>query len=114
MQNGADYVILYQEEDFHERVMDITDGKGCDVVFDGVGKMTAMKSLQCCAKRGMMVYFGNASGAVPPIDPLLLMRQGSVMMTRPSLKDFCRTREERQMRVDELFQWIAQKKVWMH
>jgi len=73
--------------------------------------VTAKQSLKCCAVRGMLVYFGNASGAVPPIDPLALCRQGSVLMARPTKKDFCRTPKETQNRINDIFQWIAQKKL---
>jgi len=111
LQNGADRVILYKNEDFAEKVMQITQKRGCDVVFDGVGKATATKSLKCCAVRGMLVYFGNASGAVDAVDPLALCRQGSVTMIRPTLKDYMRNTEEREMRMNDVFQWIADKKL---
>jgi len=82
---GADEVILYQQEDFHEAVRRITGGRGVEVVYDSVGKATAEKSLDCLAPRGMAVLYGNASGPVAPIDPLVLSRKGSLFLTRPSL-----------------------------
>jgi NADPH2:quinone reductase len=82
---GADEVILYTQEDFLAAVKRTTGGRGVDVVYDGVGKDTAEKSLDCLAPRGMMVFFGNASGPVAPIDPLLLSRKGSLFLTRPTL-----------------------------
>jgi NADPH2:quinone reductase len=82
---GADEVILYTQEDFLEAVRRLTDGQGVNVVYDGVGKATAEKSLDCLAPRGMMVFFGNASGPVGPIDPLVLSRKGSLFLTRPVL-----------------------------
>jgi NADPH2:quinone reductase len=82
---GADEVILYTHEDFLDAVKRLTGGRGVDVVYDSVGKATAEKSLDCLAPRGMMVFFGNASGPVPPIDPLTLSRKGSLFLTRPLL-----------------------------
>jgi len=82
---GADEVILYTKEDFLEAVRRLTDGRGVNVVYDGVGKVTAEKSLDCLAPRGMMVFFGNASGPVAPIDPLILSQKGSLFLTRPVL-----------------------------
>ncbi len=82
---GADEVILYTRDDFLEAVRRLTDGKGVNVVYDGVGKATAEKSLDCLAPRGMMVFFGNASGPVDPIDPLILSQKGSLFLTRPVL-----------------------------
>jgi NADPH2:quinone reductase len=82
---GADEVVLYQQEDFLEAVRGLTGGRGVEVVYDSVGKATAEKSLDCLAPRGMAVFYGNASGPVPPIDPLVLSRKGSLFLTRPSL-----------------------------
>ena len=82
---GADEVILYTEEDFLTAVRRLTNGRGVDVVYDGVGKDTATRSLDCLAPRGMMVFYGNASGPVGPIDPLLLSQKGSLFLTRPTL-----------------------------
>jgi NADPH2:quinone reductase len=82
---GADEVILYSREDFVAATRRLTDGRGVDVVYDGVGKDTALKSLDCLALRGMMVFFGNASGPAPAIDPLLLSQKGSLFVTRPTL-----------------------------
>jgi NADPH2:quinone reductase len=82
---GADEVILYSRDDFLEGVKRLTGGRGVDVVYDSVGKATAEKSLDCLVPRGLMVFFGNASGPVPPIDPLVLSRKGSLYLTRPNL-----------------------------
>ena len=85
---GADEVILYTQEDFLEAVKRLTGGRGVAVVYDSVGKTTAEKSLDCLVPRGMMVFFGNASGPVPPIDPLALARRGSLFLTRPNLMHY--------------------------
>ncbi len=91
---GADEVIRYTERDFVAEVKRLTDGKGVRVVYDGVGKATLPKSLECVARRGTLVSYGQASGAPEPIDPLALQRQGSIYLTRPSLVHYTATREE--------------------
>jgi NADPH2:quinone reductase len=85
---GADEVILYEQEDFLEAVKRLTGGRGVDVVYDSVGKATAERSLDCLVRRGLVVFYGNASGPVPPIDPLVLLRKGSLFLTRPTLMDY--------------------------
>ena len=85
---GADEVILYRDEDIVERVKALTGGEGVDVAYDSIGKDTVEASLSCLKRRGWLVAFGSASGPAPPIDPLRLMRGGSLVMTRPSLIDF--------------------------
>jgi NADPH2:quinone reductase len=91
---GADAVILYRQEDIVDRVMALTDGEGVDVAYDSVGKDTLEASLDCLKRRGWLVTYGNASGPPPAIDPLRLMRGGSLVMTRPSLIDFTFTTAE--------------------
>jgi NADPH2:quinone reductase len=90
----CDYVINYSEEDFARRVRDITGGLGVPVVYDGVGAATFEGSLDSLALRGMLVSFGNASGAVPPFSPVLLSQKGSLFLTRPTLGHYTATREE--------------------
>ncbi len=85
---GADHVILYRDESAAERVRAITDGRGVDVVFDGVGAATWSDSLKSLRRRGLLVSFGNASGPVPPVSLLELTAAGSVFVTRPSLMDY--------------------------
>ncbi len=91
---GADHVILYREEPVAERVRAITNGRGVDVVFDGVGAATWSESLASLRRRGLLVSFGNASGPVPPISLLDLTAAGSVFVTRPSLMDYYTNRTE--------------------
>jgi len=91
--HGCDHVILYTQEDVPSRVREIT-GEGVAVVYDGVGKDTFMGSLDSLRRRGMLVTFGNASGAVPPFDPLLLSKKGSLFVTRPVLDHYSSTRAE--------------------
>ena len=86
--HGADHVLSYDEADWPERVRALTDGKGVQVAYDGVGKTTAASSMKALAKRGFLVLYGGASGPVPPIDPLALMRGGSLYLTRPTLFDY--------------------------
>jgi len=86
--HGCDHTILYREENLVERVKAITGGRGVPVVYDGVGKATWEMSLQSLAPRGMMVSFGNASGKVPPVDPVELSARGSLYLTRPTLMTY--------------------------
>jgi NADPH2:quinone reductase len=90
---GAAEVVRYDREDLLERVRALTDGRGVAVVYDGVGRATFDAGLDCLAPRGMLVLFGAASGPVPPVDPLRLMR-GSVFLTRPTLTDYVAQRSE--------------------
>lgn len=84
LDHGCDHVINYKTEDFPARVRDLTDGRGVDVVYDGVGKSTFEGSLDCLRPRGLMVSFGNASGVVTIPDITLLSRKGSLYVTRPT------------------------------
>ena len=110
-QHGCDHVIFYTREDIVRRVRAVTGGEGVAVVYDGVGKDTFMASLDCLRPRGMMVTFGNASGAVPPFDPLLLTQKGSLFLTRPKLADYTTKREELLALGDELFDVVQRGKV---
>lgn len=92
--HGCDHVINYVEEDFAARVREITNGKGVDVVYDGVGKATFEKSLDCLRQRGLMVSFGNASGVVSIPDITVLSRKGSLYVTRPTTAHYLAKRED--------------------
>jgi len=85
---GCDHIINYREENFVERVRELTDGAGVPVVYDGVGKDTFDGSLDCLRPRGMMVIFGAASGPVPPFETALLAGKGSLFLTRPTLMTY--------------------------
>jgi len=93
-QNGCDAVINYNTEDFAVRVKELTGGKGVDVVYDGVGKATFEKSLDCLRQRGLMVSFGNASGVVAIPDVTVLSRKGSLYLTRPTTAHYVSRRED--------------------
>jgi NADPH2:quinone reductase len=92
--HGAHHTILYREEDFAARVKEITGGKLCDVVYDGVGKDVFPASLDCIRPLGMFVNFGNASGPVPPFPMLTLTQKGSLYATRPTLNTHTAKRED--------------------
>lgn len=92
--HSADHVILYDREDVAAGVKAITDGRGVAVAYDSVGQATFEASLASLRKRGTLVLFGNASGPVPPFDPLRLARGGSLYVTRPTLFDYVATVEE--------------------
>jgi NADPH2:quinone reductase len=104
---GADEVILYSREDFLEATRRLTGGRGVQVVYDSVGKATAEKSIDCLAPLGMMVFYGNSSGPVPPIEPLLLSRKGSLFLTRPSLGHYVADRASLEARSGELLREAA-------
>lgn len=104
---GADEVILYSTQDFESETRRLTDDKGVDVVYDSVGAATFLKSINCLKPRGMMVTFGNASGPVPAIEPLLLSQKGSLFLTRPTLGNYCLTREELVWRAGDVLRWVA-------
>lgn len=91
---GADRVVDYSSPDWAEQVRGLTDGEGVEVVYDGVGQSTFEGSLKCLARRGTLALYGGASGPVPPIDPLILMRGGSLYLTRPTLFDYTATTAE--------------------
>lgn len=91
---GASDVILYTTKDFVQEVARLTHGAGADVVYDSVGRDTFDGSLRCLRRRGMMVLFGGSSGPVPPFDPQILNRQGSLYLTRPSLEHYVADRNE--------------------
>jgi NADPH2:quinone reductase len=105
--HGCQHVILYREEDFVARVKEITGGKLCDVVYDGVGKDTFPGSLDCLRPLGMFVSFGNASGPVPPFSPSLLQQKGSLFMTRPTLIHYTATRADLLECANDLFAVVA-------
>jgi len=101
--HGCDHVIPYRRENFVVQVQELTGGEGVNVVYDGVGKATFEGSLDCLRRLGMMVSFGNASGAVESLKPLDLARRGSLFFTRPSLPHYIATPEELRATADSLF-----------
>ncbi len=108
---GAQDVILYGDENFDVEVKRLIGGRGVDVVYDGVGKTTFHASLRCLRPRGMMVLFGAASGAVPPVDPVALSQLGSLYLTRPSLAHYILTRQELDWRAGEVYAAVLQGKL---
>ena len=109
--NGCDHPIVYTRDDFVAEVDRITDGRKLPVVYDSVGKDTFLKSLDCLAPRGMMVSYGNASGAPDPMPPGLLAQKGSLFLTRPTLYHYIATREELDRSAGELFEMLSSGKV---
>jgi NADPH2:quinone reductase len=100
---GCKHVVVMSREKLSERVKAITKGKGVPVVYDGVGKDTFMESLDCLAPRGLMASFGNASGAVPPVNIGVLAQKGSLFLTRPTLVNYTSSREDLLTAARELF-----------
>ena len=111
---GADEMIDYTTQDFVAETKRLTGGAGVHVVYDSVGKTTFDRSLDCLVRRGMMALFGQSSGAVPPFDPLILNRKGSLFLTRPKLDDYVATRDELETRSKDLFDWVARGLVHVH
>ncbi len=100
----------YHSVDIVQRVMDITNGEGVKCVIDGIGKTTSDISLNCLARRGIFVSFGNASGKVDDLSLLRLVGK-SAFVTRPKLNDYCHTREELLLRINEVFDWVKDGKL---
>ncbi len=109
--HGAAHVINYNEEDIVARVLEITGGAKVPVVYDSVGKDTFIRSLDCLQPRGLMVSFGNSSGAVPPFSLNELASRGSLYITRPSLGAYAATRPELEAMAADLFQMVASGKI---
>jgi NADPH:quinone reductase len=109
--HGADHCIDYRKENFVERVKALTGGKGVPVVYDSVGKDTFMGSLDCLQPRGLMVSFGNASGAVPPVELVVLSQKGSLYITRPTLVTYTSKREDLVPTAKDLFDIVLSGKV---
>jgi len=108
---GCKHVIVTSQENFVERVKQITKGKGVPVVYDGVGKDTFMGSLDCLAPLGMLVSFGNASGAVTQFNPGVLAAKGSLFLTRPTLFTYTAERKDLLAAARDLFAVVKSKKV---
>lgn len=106
--HGADHTVLYTKDDFLEEVKRITANRGVDVVYDSVGNTTFHKSLDCLHPRGLMVSFGQSSGPIGSIDPLILSQKGSLFLTRPNLAHYISDPAELRWRASDLFQWIAE------
>ena len=106
--HGCDHPIVYTEESFVDRVKELTGGAGVPVVYDSVGKDTFDDSLRCLRPRGLMVSFGNASGAVEPFRPAVLAAKGSLYLTRPTLATYTATREDLVATTSDVFDVVGQ------
>lgn len=109
--HGCKHVINYREENFVERVKEITKGKGVDVVYDSVGKDTWPASLDCLKPLGLMVTFGQSSGALPAVNLAILAQKGSLFLTRPTLQTYIAKREDLEETAKDLFRVVAKGKV---
>ncbi len=108
---GCKHVIVTSRENLVDRVKEITRGAGVPVVYDGIGKATFMASLDCLRPMGMMVSFGNASGAVEAFNPAILSQKGSLFLTRPTLFTYTAKREDLLQAAKELFDVVKNKVV---
>ena len=109
--NGYDHLINYNKENFAKKVLDITNGNGVPVVYDGVGKNTLEGSLECLSIRGMMVSFGNASGPLSDINVPKLIQPKGLYLTRPSMQQYLSTKEELDNASNIMFEKIKSGKV---
>ena len=109
--HGCDHPIVYTRQDFVAEVARITDGAKVRAIYDGVGRETFMRSLDCLAGRGIMASFGNASGPVEPFPPGILAQKGSLFLTRPTLHDYTLDRADLEEASSELFEVVASGKV---
>ena len=109
--HGCHHAIVYTRENFVDRVKEVTGGKGVSVVYDSVGKDVWQGSLDCLAPLGMYVNFGNASGPVPPVEPLLLAQKGSLFLTRPTLFTYTAKREDLVAIANDLFEVVLNGRV---
>ncbi|MGU3399202.1 quinone oxidoreductase family protein [Brucellaceae bacterium D45D] len=106
-QHGYDHVINYRSENFVEKVRELTDGKGVDVVYDSVGRDTYMGSLDVLKPRGLLACFGQSSGLIPPFDLGTLSQKGSLFITRPTLFHYIATRPELESAANGLFDVVS-------
>jgi NADPH2:quinone reductase len=109
--NGCHHAIVYTRESFVDRVKEITGGQGVAVVYDSVGKDVWQGSMDCLAPLGMYVNFGNASGPMPAIEPLMLAQKGSLFLTRPTLFTYTAKREDLLATARDLFDVVLSGKV---
>ena len=110
-ENGYDYVINYNKDNFAEKIKEITNGNGLSVVYDGVGKNTFDGSIECLKSRGMLVSFGNASGPLDPINVAKSIQPKGLYFTRPSIMQYTTTREELEEAVNKVFEMVLSGKV---
>ena len=108
--NGCHHVIYYREEDFAARVKEITGGKLCDVVYDGIGKTTFPASLDCIRPLGMFASFGSASGQIEAFNINILQTKGSLFATRPTLNNYVAKREDLVATANDLFDVVGQRR----
>ncbi|MEP7353204.1 MAG: quinone oxidoreductase [Acidobacteriota bacterium] len=111
LSDGVSDAILYNQQDFVAEVKRLTDGKGVDVVYDGVGQSTFLKGFDCLKPFGLMVTFGQASGPIGTFDPLVLSTKGSLYLTRPTLFTCVAQRKDLEWRSSDLFNWIGSGKL---
>jgi len=109
--NGCDFIINYSKENFAQKVLEITKGKGIPVVYDGVGKDTLEGSIECLAERGTMISFGNSSGPVTNIDVKKMIQPKSLYFTRPTMFHYLATKDELKEGAVKLFEKISLGKI---
>lgn len=111
---GASDAIIYTKDDFAEETKKLTDGKGVNVIYDSVGKTTFVKGFDCIRPRGMMVVYGQSSGAIEPVDTGLLGSKGAIYLVRTGLATYTATREELEERSNDIFGWVGDGQLRVH
>jgi NADPH2:quinone reductase len=109
--HGCTHTIVYTREDVPQRVRELTGGAGVPVVYDSIGQTTNRASLDCLARRGLLVCFGTSSGPIPPIDAMELAVKGSLFVTRPALADYIADPAERAALAGEVFGHVASGRI---
>lgn len=112
--NGCDQVIIYTKENFVDKTREITAGQGVPIAYDAVGKDTFIGSLDCLSKRGMLINYGQSSGAPDPLPMMELARRGSLAVTRPFIWDFFQSQAQFEQITDNFFDMIKQGKINIH
>ena len=109
--HGCDYPVVSPRESFVDKVMELTGGEGCPVVYDSIGRDTYEDSMKCVRRRGLLVSFGQSSGLVEPHRPNALTAAGSIYLTRPTMGDYVVTRDELEATAGNLFDMVLSGKV---
>ncbi len=105
--SGADYVVIHKKESFLKKVLEITDGVGCSVVYESIGKDTFRESIECLRKMGMLACYGHASGPPDPVDVIELGSKGSLFLTRPAIMHYMSKREDLVASAKDLFNVLS-------
>ena len=108
---GADYTVIHSKGDFVKTVQEVTEGKGCPIVYESIGKDTFKRSMDCLRPMGILAAYGHASGAPEPVDVVELGTRGSLFLTRPAIMHYMEKREDLVKSADDLFETLKTGKI---